>query len=188
MPHRNHEFIFSATINYRNSDNQLRPGGPENTVESVVRTALTETLPQDLNAIFGLSVSVEIKGIRPGSIVVFFSAVIGGLGILSRYKSLYDSIELIRQQADRVLDAVLNSNTYSVSVSAVHPNPETARRWFRRRFDHPFAEDFADSAFNQPYSNARDGFFWFLLVLTIIETFVIGLLVYRAVWKTYFGT
>jgi len=161
-------------------------------IEQLVSRALTKDLPRDLETIFDVNIDVQIKGTRAGSIIVFFGAVIAGVSALSRYKNLYDSVVLIQNQAPRVIQAALNApDKYSVSVSAVDPSERSLEdprhRWWRRHA--PFPVEFLSDGFGADDSHApnrRDGFFWFLLALCILEGVALGMLVYMAVLKTYF--
>ena len=191
VPRRKNEIIFQAKIDYTDSRNRPLESDENPEVEQRVRRALTEDLPHDMDTIFGVTVDVQIKGTREGSITVFFGAVIAGVSALSRYKGLYDSVVLLQNQAQRVISSGLNdSNRYSVSVNAVDPTPDSLEypgyRWWRRHA--PFPMEFLppNLAGDSGARQARDGFFWFLLVLCILEAIALGLLVYRAVLKTYF--
>jgi hypothetical protein len=170
----------------------LRIGDGENPgIEERVNRALTQDLPRDLEILFGVNVDVQIKGTREGSLIVFFGAVIAGVSALSRYKNLYDSVVLIQNQAPRVIHAALNgSGEYSVGVHAVDPSERSLEdpryRWWRRRA--PFSDEFLRDASGADDSQARhrrDGFFWFLLALCILEGLALGMLVYMAVLKTF---
>jgi hypothetical protein len=190
MARRKNELIFQAAIDYSDSRNMKLDRSENSEVEQQVRRALTEDLPHDMDTIFGITVDVQIKGTRDGSIVVFFGAVVAGISALSRYKNLYDSVVLIQNQACRVIQAALNgAGRYNVNVRAVDPNPESLEdrfRWWRKHA--PFPMDFMPHSIGEAGSGRanRDGFFWFLLALCILEGIGLGLLVYRAVMKTYF--
>jgi len=191
MPRRKNEIIFQARIEYSDSRNKQMLDREENPdIEQRARRALTEDLPHDMENIFGVNVDVQVKGTRDGSITLFFGAVIAGVGALSRYKSLYDSVQLIQNQAQRVIIAALGDSRYSVSVNAVDPTPDALQdpryRWWRRHGPFPLEFLPASLADDPGVRRGRDGFFWFLLVLCILEGVTLGLLVYRAVLKTYF--
>src|ERR1022692_4836112 len=102
MPRRKNEIIFQATVDYSDSRN-LSDIGENKEIKERVSRALTQDLPRDMEALFGVNIDVQIKGTREGSIIMFFGVVIAGvsslLGALSRYKSLYDSVVLIQNQA-----------------------------------------------------------------------------------------
>ena len=192
MPRRKNEIIFEAKIDYSGTGTLRVRDEQSPEIEERVNRALTRDLPSDLEILFGVNIDVQIKGRREGSLVVFFGAVIAGVSALSRYKNLYDSIVLIQNQAPRVIRKALNgSGTYSVGVQAVDPSERSLEdpryRWWRRRS--PFPEDSLRDSFGADDSQARyprDGFFWFLLALCILEGVALGMLVYMAVLKTYF--
>ena len=137
-----------------------------------------------------LRLDLQIKGTRDGSITVFFGAVVAGISALSRYKNLYESVVLIQNQASRVIAATLNGAVrYNVNVHAVDPSTNSLEdrfRWWRKHG--PFPMDFMPYGIGDAGGTRtnRDGFFWFLLALCILEGTGLGLLVYRAVMKTYF--
>jgi hypothetical protein len=192
MPRRKNEIIFQARIDYSGSAT-MRIGDKENPeIEQRVSRALTHDLPHDLETIFDVNIDVQIKGTREGSLIVFFGVLIAGVSALSRYKNLYDSVVLIQNQAPRVIQGALNgSGKYTVQVSAVDPSEQSLedprRRWWRRRA--PFPEEFLLDNFGADDSHGRhrrDGFFWFLLAICILEGVALGMLVHMAVLKTYF--
>jgi hypothetical protein len=183
MEHRKNEIIFEAHVEYYDSD-KMRLTLENREIEEIVKRSLSEDLPRDMDTLFGLNVDVRVIAAREGSLTVFFGAVILGI---SRYKSLYDSIKLIQEQGTRILEAALrNRGRFSINVRARQPSMDSLEmsgvRWFRKHWPEPF--DFRMTA-NEPFMS-RDGFFYFLLVLCILEGMAIGLLVYKAVVKTYF--
>jgi hypothetical protein len=121
---------------------------------------------------------------RTGSLSVFFAVSVFGLSALSRYKNLYDSIELIRTQADYVLESLKDRfGNLRVLVSTRYPhmqNPYDRHSLLHRELL------LDDLALPSSFSHRRDGFFYFLLIWSIISLVLIGILVYAAVRKTYF--
>lgn len=196
MPRWKREAIFEARIERMGhadseqssiSDEELRR------IEEVVVRTLTVDLPTDLERLFGVEAEIHIKGTRYGSLSVFFGAVVGAYVILSRYKGFYESVELIRQQAKDLLKAALRRlGRFSVDVYTRYPSVRALESgWFRGLRKHipaPFLAEFLSATWppNEGYRPRRDGFFYFLLTLCIVELVVIGLLVYGAVMKTYF--
>jgi hypothetical protein len=153
--------------------------------ESAVRSLLVTQLPQDMREIFGIEISVEIKAVRQGSLVVFFGVVIAGIGALSRYKNLYDSVELVRRQADQALCSLKKRfGEFRVDVFTLQPR-------FQDPYDrHPFFNHkmlFEEFGLPSPsHRSSRDGLFYVLLVWGILAFIIIAVLVYAAVAKTYF--
>ena len=182
MPVLRREAIFEATVDYRDSRNlDVRE---DRHIEDLVIRTLLEELPRELDSIFGLQVQVRIRGKRYHSLSVFFGVAVAAYGLLSGYKGIYDSIELIRQQAADLLELALRQpDDLNVNVYSRFPN----RDWFepemflRRRF--PWRH-VATAEESRP---VRDGFFYFLLAFSIVELVVIGMLVYGAMMMTYFG-
>jgi hypothetical protein len=184
MIKKNREFIFKAILTEKSSNYPF----PENKegFETAVRGTLTNTLPRDMKEIFGMDISVDIKSVKHGSLTVFFGVVIAGLSAFSRYKSLYDSIELVRQQADAVLESLRERyGQFNVGVQAVYPRlQDPFDRHYPLRHE-MFLEELEFPALSR---SPRDGFFYFLLSWNIISLLIIGALVYAAVIKTYFGS
>jgi hypothetical protein len=200
MARRKNEIIFEARIDYSDRrDLSLGDIRESPEIEQRVTRVLTQDLPHEMETIFGMNIDVQIKGTRQGSILILFGAVIAGvsplLSALSRYKNLSDSVVLIKNQAERAIRTALNEQrigTYSVDVEVVDPTErslveDTPRRWWRRHM--PFPVEFMPDNFSSEDSHARhrrDGFFWFLLALCILEGVAIAMLMYRAVINTYF--
>jgi hypothetical protein len=191
MPRRKNEIIFQALIDYSGQGTLKSGDEVTSELEQRVNRALTHDLPRDLETIFGINIDVQIKGTREGSLIIFFGAVIAGVSALSRYKNLYDSIVLIQDQAPRVIKAALPYDRYSVNVNAVDPSARSfdfdnpKYRWWRRHSPDGFLRD-SLGADHLEARHRRDGFFWFLLALCILEGAALGSLVYMAVLKTYF--
>ena len=79
-----------------------------------------------MREIYGVRIQVTIKAVRTGTLSVFFAVAVLGLSALSRYKNLYDSIELIRTQADSVLESLKDRfGDLSVSVSTRYPHMQS---------------------------------------------------------------
>jgi hypothetical protein len=189
MQRRKHEIIFEAEIDFSDR-RQPRMRGELGEMEDLVRKALSEKLPSEMNDLFGITIDVQIKGAREGSLIVFFGIVFAGVGALSRYKSLYESIELIRRQSERVIGSALNNrDQLRINVRVADPSHRLVDA-YRPNFERRLAR-FSDEAFSlsdtpsappwSPYA-----FFYFLLILCILETLAIGFLVYKAVSITYF--
>jgi hypothetical protein len=193
MVSRKQEVIFEAKVEYSENDRSIREGKENHRIEEVVVRTLTLHLPRDLDLLFGLKVDIYIKGTRYGSLSVFFGAVLAAYGILSGYKGFYESAKLIREQAEDILEAALSRlGEFRVDVSTRYPSMETLNSmWFKKFKKYtrdPFEAELLAATMPpyEMYQLRRDGFFYFLLALSIVELVVIGLLVYGAVIKTYF--
>lgn len=207
------EIIISAeikyTYNYRNKGFSLSPykhsKNIENNIESekvekIAREIITDTLPFEMKKIFGIEVKTNILSTNYGSIIFFFSAVLTGVNLLANYKNLYDSIELIRKQTARLLMNRLSidyGDRFEVSANIEYssysePLFERFHKTFRRRSKHMdiLLEEFPELIYmSSPFkygNRNRDGFFYFLLSVTIVLSIIVGILVYGAVVKTYF--
>ena len=193
MPRRRRkEVIFEAKVSSRDPNRPITR--EDEKLKATIHETLTRDLPRELSEIFDLKVEIEIKATRYGSIAVFFGAVFTVYGIIAGYKDFLDSIELIRQQADDLLEIAVrrvrnNENDYvqvSVrSLSVDESEPPFARR--RRRMAAALFPPESLPPAVTSYQSRRDGFFFFLLFLCIAALIIIALLVYKAVLKTYFA-
>src|SRR5438046_10522149 len=109
MRKRNNEVVLLATIDYdykeRNQGRRLRPNSdsPYERLEKEARRIIEVELPSDLRRIYGLEVQTRILDIQAGSLLVFFSAVVSGLGFFSGYAGFFDSVKLIKQHCALLL-------------------------------------------------------------------------------------
>lgn len=180
MPRFRREAIFEAKVDY--SGNRSLDAREDRHIEDLVVRTLLEELPRALDHVFGLSVEVRVRGKRYHSLSVFFGVAVAAYGLLSGYKGIYDSIELIRQQAGDLLESALRqAGDFNVNVYSRLPNQMEPEMFLRRRFR------WRHLAFPEEGTPARDGFFYFLLGFSILELVVIMFLVYAAVMRTYFG-
>lgn len=126
---------------------------------------------------------VSIKGVRSSSLLVFFGVMLTAYNILSSFRDFYDSMHLIRREAERLLEAALKRfGELDINVSILHPSVNN--RGDLEDFLHvPRFYGTPIYRTDRPY---RDGFFYFLLIFCLFQLIVIGLLVYGAVVKTYF--
>ncbi|NOT55385.1 MAG: hypothetical protein HOP18_12330 [Deltaproteobacteria bacterium] len=176
------EFILQADIEGRDTDYSLSKNNSE--FVAAVRDALETSLPKDMREIYDMRVDVHIKAIRTGSLSVFFAVAVLGLSALSRYKNLYDSVELIRTQADTVLESLKDRfGDLRVSVTTRYPHLHSPYDRHHLKNHELFLDELALPDLPR---HRRDAFFYFLLAWSIISLIVIGLLVYAAVRKTYF--
>jgi len=176
------EVIFQADIEGQDKNFSISANNSE--FVAAVREALETTLPKDMREIYDMQVDVRIKAVRTGSLTVFFAVAVAGLSALSRYKNLYDSVELIRTQADTVLESLKDRfGDLRVSVNTRYPRLQSP---YDRH--HPLKYEMFLEELGLPASppSRRDAFFYFLLAWGVISLVVIGVLVYAAVRKTYF--
>jgi hypothetical protein len=188
------EVVFEARVESAEKGARLTPSGENGSVEDTVIRTLTAELPGEMRRLFGVEVEIHIKGTRYGSLSVFFGAVLTAYGLLSGYKGFSESMNLIRQQADDLLTGALRRlGSYSVNVYERYPGTEELDdwspryRWLRRRYPPDLVGEILARA--EPTYEVvpprRDGFFYFLLTLCIVEMAAMGLLVWRAVVHTY---
>ena len=176
------EIILQANLSQSGKNHFLSERGSE--FETAVKNALISDLPRDMREIYGVEIAVEIKAIRYGSLIVFYGVLVAGLSALSRYKNLYDSIELIRKQSSTVLGALKqNYDEFNINISTAYPRlPDPYDRHHSMHHE-MFIEELGIPSL--PHTR-RDAFFYFLLGWSILSLVVIGILVYAAVRKTYF--
>ena len=176
------EFILQADIRSKNDNDNISKENSE--FVAAVREALEIGLPKDMREIYDMQIDVRIKDIRTGSLTVFFAVTVACLNALSRYKNLYDSIELIRHHADILLESLGDRfGNLNVTVNTRYPRLHDPYDRHHLMRDKLFLEDMA---LPDLPCHRRDAFFYFLLVWCIISFIIIGVLVYAAVQKTYF--
>jgi hypothetical protein len=88
----------------------------ESALAELVEKTLVYDLPRELHEIYDLSVRIEIRKIRKSSLHAFFDAFMIGFTLLSGYKGIFDSIELIRDHAEYLLQELSSQFGKSVNV------------------------------------------------------------------------
>jgi len=201
------EVMLSASIEYAQTKEQsgMRLGEKNQELDissrrlqDEAKRVIEDRLPADLADLFGIDAKVEVRGCRFGSLIVFFSVLLSGYGLIASYKDFYDSIQLIKEHCNLLLRTVLRDNyphhDFKVEVETRYPtlpNPHdlySPSRYWKRLGLHPseLPWELWESA-PPPQHARRDGFFWFLLVLSTVLLGVLGVLVYAAVVQTYFS-
>lgn len=161
-------------------------------VEKIARNVISDQLPSDLRKIFDLKVQSQIIAVREGSVLLFFEILLGAYNIIGGYKGFYEGVELIKTHCKRLLESSLFNEfreDFEITVRAEFPSvSEPVEYSMRRWFDH--SRHFQKEGFPflpiSQQSARRDGLFYFLIISNIILLFIIGLLVYGTVVKTYF--
>jgi hypothetical protein len=195
------EIIFLATIEYgyedRNKGRRLSISELSNDshdrLEHQLRHIIDSDLPAELNRIYGLSVNTRVIDIQQGSVLVFFGAVITAVGFISSYADFFESVKLIKEHSELLIERLMDKyhNKYEVKVVQQYPSlpdPDNRYPWRRlRKMFGPEADEFLYWYEGLRGSGTkRDGFFWFLLFFNIILLIIVGILVGGAVVKTYF--
>lgn len=199
MKRRNREVVLLATIEYgyqdRNQGRRLRPNSdsPYERLEKQARHVIEVELPSDLRRIYGLNVETRILDIQAGSLLIFFSAIVSGLGLFSSYSGFFDSVKLIKQHGALLLERATRDyagSDFDVSVVEQFPTlPDPSDfgwRRMRKMFGPEADELWRGWIFASHKRSTRDAFFWFLLVFNILLVAALGFLVSGAVIKTYF--
>ena len=198
---RHRKVVFLATIEYDykslKESGRLRDNRdmPYERLEEKARKAITEELPKDLKDIYGLSIKTSIERTQEGSLLIFFSAVVAGIGFLSSYADFFASIQLIKQHARWLLNRVtreVNGQAiwqFDVNVEEQFPyvnDPASLGTMRSGKLIRKNMEEVWSNSLTSRHSSNRDAFFWFLLILNILLLTAIGFLVAKAVEKTYF--
>lgn len=193
------EVIIKAKVDYRYNSNvpdrKIKKDhyvGKKETSTQELETdlifVLKEKLPLKMKEIYGIDVKIDIKKIEYGSISIFFGAIFQGIQIVASYKSFIDSVRLIREHAQDLIEHLMNEKygkDFSIDVDIKYPRLE--------RHDH--IDDFLYLgkkgrkilSFDEESNNCkRDAFFWFLLCMNIVLISVVGAMSYAAIAKTYF--
>lgn len=162
-----------------------------------VERVIEDSLPADLEKLYGIKAEIRIHGCRYGSLSVFFGALFTGFGLIASYKDFYDSIHLLREHAELLLEALLGDryphHSFDVGVAIKHPRlPDPYDFYSPRRYWKMLGPELAETvwafggAARAAERQRRDGFFWFLLILCVVLMAALGLLAYAAIVKTYF--
>jgi hypothetical protein len=205
MRHKRREIVFLASVDYgyERRNKGMRMGRPENSdfpydrLEQELHTVIVSELPSDLRRIYGLNVESRVIEFQSGSVLVFFGAMISAVGFLSGYADFYESVNLIKQHTQLLIERLMRQrygNDFDVSVVAKYPSlPDPEERFPGRRLRKMLgseADEFLPvSAWVQGSPGQgprRDGFFWFLLILNILLLGTVAILVWGAVVRTYF--
>ena len=128
LPWRRREIIFEATIEYeydRSSQQRkllLESSEQYRQIQDAVTQTLTTNLPRDLEIAFGMRVEITIKAIQSGSLIVIFGAILSTYEILSSFKDFSDSIQLIRDEANKhIRVAVRKFGSFDTNVLVRYP-------------------------------------------------------------------
>jgi len=162
-----------------------------------VERVIEDRLPADLEKLYGIKAEIRIHGCRYGSLSVFFGALLTGFGLIASYKDFYDSIHLLREHAELLLEELLGDryshHSFDVEVKIKHPRlPDPYDFYSPRRYWKMLGPELTESlwAFGAASPAAerprRDAFFWFLLILCVVLMAALGVLAYAAIIKTYF--
>lgn len=202
QPKSRREVVLSVRFSSHNDNIEpsLTPGPkgrvgdfPADQFIGEARHIIESDLPRELRDVFGLKVETRVIAVRGGSIIIYFGAAIAGLATFSRYKSLVESIDLLRRHLDRLLGRLAQkySGNIRVDVGVEFPRLDNPgdwhwrwRKWMRDPEDEMMASMMMPDDGN--YRLKRDGFFWFLLLLCTFETAALVLLVWKAMSKMYF--
>ncbi len=198
------EVVLSASF-YSRNDNiapYLKPGPmgrvgdfPADVFVQDVRHVIESELPRELDELFGLTIETKVIAVREGSILIYFGAAIAGLATFSRYKGLCESVNLLKGQLGRLLHLLIEQkypDDIQVNVNVEFPHLDSPGDWpwrwrkFMRDPEDEYMASMLVGGVDRPVRAKRDGFFWFLLVLCILETAALAALVWRAVTTTYF--
>jgi hypothetical protein len=113
--------------------------------------------------------------------------------LIASYRDFFDSIRLIREHCEFLLESLLEDKhrhrTFNAGVRIEYPRlrePHDLPLRYMKRFGMIESAWALEEPWMPPRGPRRDGFFWFLLVLCLLLLGALGTLVYAAVVQTYF--
>lgn len=183
------EIIFQVDISQENrEESNIRIPLEQNIeLQNKINQILVEELPNRLNAIYGIKTEVIIKETRTGSLIVIFGVLLSAYTIISNFAAFYESAELIRDEIERLFEGSLNAlGRFETEVEIRYPTQSIFRELEyhqKQRGNRKIKPQYGEMV---SLGQTRDGFFYFLLILSMIQFIAIGLLLYIAVTKTYF--
>lgn len=136
MYFKKNEVFFKAKVDYRyNSNIPNRSIRKEDfvgnlktkTLEADLISLIQEKLPSKIKDIYNIDVKIDIKKVEHGSISVFFGAIIQGVQLIASYKSFIDSVYLIKEHAQELIEQLMKEkygNDFSVGVDIKYPRFE----------------------------------------------------------------
>jgi hypothetical protein len=177
------EFIFNVHIDYNyeakkegrhlNADFE-KNSGDRTPLRQDVENLIHVQLPKELEQFFGLRIKTHVLGYTPGSITIFFSAVLGSYYFVANYKNFIEGAQLIRRHAERLMN------------SRIH------RKWDSRidtnvNIEFPSLDKYRDKELKrEPYYSCCKPTLIASLIANVILLSILGALVYSAVMKVYF--
>jgi hypothetical protein len=201
---RGRNVVFTLRVDYSDQQRQGRSmlshgtvgDFPLSTLEADLRNIIERELPKELSSLFDIEVQTKVLDTKYTSLTIFFGALIAAYPLIASYHDFAESVHLIKKHCYLLVDA-LDSEKYGHSFNKnvdvyypTLPDPtDYPYRWMRHMFGHPGGEEaFALTALMQRpnTSRVRDVFFWYLVVMNIVLTILVGSLVYRAVVSTYY--
>lgn len=167
--------VFKAHISTKRKEDNYIFKFEGDKIDHTATSALLQELPGELENIYGLKVSIKVNHVRKGSLVIFFTVILTAYSIISSYKGFYESIELIKKQSADLLEMRLQELDPSliVEVTTVNPNHNEHGLTAKRPFN----------VVSKIVAN--NCFFYFLLILSIVEFIAIAWMVHFAIIRTY---
>lgn len=183
MTVKERKVIYSAEIGLTSGETI-----EEEDMTGPVEEIILHRLPADMEKIFGIEVKTRILATQHSSLIIFFEAVFTGFSLIANYKNFHDSALLLKRHFERLIKSLseqrFDKRLYSIIRFEYPYFSEHEHGISLSREDRYFSDEFP-GLITLP-TQRRDGFFYFLLVLSIVSLTIIGLLVYGAVVKTYF--
>lgn len=165
-------------------------------VSECAYNVISTDLPNELELIYGIKIKTRIITTRPGSLELFFGVLFTGYSLIGWYKSLLDSIDLIKRHGNRILSSKFKDRfdikEWSIEIQSRYPSFEKlrSRRNLKELLMHGDIDEFEDFFLSRTYEQLprkkRDGFFYYLIVANCILLIILGLLAFAAIQKTYF--
>jgi len=182
---------FNSNSDYNDNSNRLKPNGKYklgNKEEKVSYEELKEVLTETLETKLSLEVNelldtpilaVKINNVNEGSIEIIFTVLLNAYQFIASLSDFFDSVELIKDTAKKLLTRKLNKNYgYFFDVYVDNISPSRNRNYFEKECGRILPVSYRDN-------NKRDVFFYYLLFSNIVLTAIITFLVWKAVVTTY---
>jgi hypothetical protein len=168
------QIILEVEISTQDEEEEIWLDNTKDEIVHDIEQALTTELPRRFAEIYGMQIQVRLRYVGTGSIVMVFGVLIGGYTLVSQYQDFVDSLILIRNQAKSLIEAILRR-----------------LRGYRRTYVRVDVRHIPSVAYMRGYREIgplyhRDAFFYFLLILCVIQFAFIIALVAGAVIQTYF--
>lgn len=171
-------------------------------VEKVTIYAIEDKFPEIVKKNFDLSIRTVIYGVSEGSLSLLIGILLGGYDIVSKYKDFYESSQLLAKQLEFVIDDAFIDNfdenfkiqsqierqfDYNPKIETLLDDKSPKENMLNNNISvNKQTDKLIPSKLSLIFSR-REVFFYYLFILNITLLLFIGILVYKAVTKTYFG-
>lgn len=158
-------------------------------VVSVIEKVIETKLPKIIKRNYGIEIEAKLLGHEKGSVIATISiALLGTYNFIAVYSDFVESLKVIQEQTRRLIHNELPVGKYMIFSKTDYVMISRDHDWNEPRsiFKKVKISENNNEDLNVIVRNKRDGFFYFLLVSTILLFIAIALLVYKAVQTMYF--